>query len=686
MGGRALIFDVETHSANLLYFMPSSEFVRLCGYKWADESDVRITSDLDELRRAILSARWVIGHNIHAFDLKAVFGPWSNAPLELADQGRVYDTWTHAPLVYPAPAVYTNRFGTQTKAVKPGELRKFYGLDELAFQLGVSGKTNDIRELSKQFRTAEGYTIPIAGSDREFVVSADDAAFGRIPIDNPEYREYLVGDVLASERVARELLRHGPLDTYALREQRIASRAAVISTNGVRVDISRAEARVKELSDRKDEILAELEDRYGLPRDGTSPWATDDGKRAILAALADHGITPDTVDWPKTPVWEKRKERVAESLKAAYKLDKKVGRWSIELESESLPKRSVAARHRWIRDAREKAERLRENPLPPAFGLSLSGETLKTITAGTSAADLGQALAELKGQRSLAQLALDSLHPDGLVHPDITMLQRSGRWSTTEPGLTIWGSRTPELAVDKEYFIPDSSDESLLEIDYSNADARVVAWLSGDKRYAERFEPGADGHLINAWTAWGREAVGDDKNDPVTKEYRNKAKALGHGWSYGGQAKTLSEQSGLPFKDAKRFCDEMARAYPRLMRWQDAARREARRGYVTSPWGRKMFIEKGREFTQAPALKGQNGTREVVCDALLNLSYAALRKVKAQVHDALLFSVPTARFDECKAYLLDRMITSKDATPGGQPMEFPAEAGPPGDNWKTAAH
>lgn len=685
MGGRTLIFDVETHSARLLYTLPPREFVRLAGYKWADESEVRITEDLDELRDAILSARWIIGHNIHAFDLKAVFGPQSDIPLELADARRVYDTWVHAPLVLPAPAVYENRFGTKARAESPGEMKKFYGLDELAYQLGVRGKSHNLGDLAKRYPT-DGYRIPIKGSSRFFEVTAEEAAFGNIPVTDPDYRGYLVGDVLASEAVARKLLEHGPLDDYAMREQRVASRAAVISTNGFRVDIPKAEARVAELAARRDVILGELQRNYGLPTTGAAPWDTDEGRIAILAALADHGITPETVDWPRTPAWENRDAKAAERAEKAAKLRGDIAKWRSELESGRLPKRSLAARERWIKAADEKAADLEANPLPVGFGLSMKGDVLIELTEDTPAADLGRALAELKGQRSLAQLTLDSLHPDGLVHPDITMLQRSGRWSTTEPGLTIWGSRTEELSFEKSYFIPDSPDEALLEIDYSNADARVVAWLSGDRKYAERFEPGADGHLINAWTAWGRDVVGEDKHDPVTKEYRGKAKALGHGWSYGGQAKTLSKQSGLPYADAKRFCDEMAKTYSRLMTWQNAARKEAQRGYVMNPWGRKMYVEKGREFTQAPALKGQSGTREVVCDGLLAFSYAALRKVKAQIHDALLFSVPRERFEECRDYLLSKMETKKAATPGGQPMEFPAEAGPPGDNWQTAAH
>lgn len=691
MAGRTVVFDVETHSSRLLYTMPPEEFVRLAGYKWADESEVHLTTDINELREVILSARWVIGHNIHAFDLKAVFGPQSDIPLELADEGRVYDTWVHAPLVLPAPSVYTNRFGAKSKATKPEELKKFYGLDELAHQLGVAGKTDNLKDLANRF-PAEGYSIPITGSDRSFEVSAEEAAFGAIPVDDPDYREYLRGDVLASEAVARALLKHGPLDEYAMREQRIAARAAVISSNGVRVDIQRAEDRVAALAARREEIMTRLQRDYGMPSDGLAPWDTDQGKKAIMRALADCGITPDTVDWPKTPLWEKRDEELAKSRAKEKKLREDIRRWKEELENGGLPKRSLDARRRWISIAEERLRNLSENPLPPAFGLSLSGETLTELTKGTPAEDLGRALAELKGQRSLAQLTLDSLHPDGKVHPQITMLQRSGRWSTTEPGLTVWGSRTKALSEDKAYFIPDSPDEALLEIDYSNADARVVAWLSGDRRYAERFEPGADGHLINAWAAWGRDFVGEERDENgeltgKTKVYRDRAKAPGHGWNYNMGPVTMSKTTGIPLEECKRFKANMDSTFSRVTSWKKSSIREAQRtGYVTNPWGRKMFVEKGREFTQAPALKGQSGTREVVCDALLSFSYPALRKVKAQIHDALLFSVPRARFEECKKYLLDKMVTNKEATPGGQPMEFPAKAGPPGDNWQDAAH
>src|SRR5690606_5975643 len=101
-------------------------------------------------------------------------------------------------------------------------------------------------------------------------------------------------------------------------------------------------------------------------------------------------------------------------------------------------------------------------------------------------------------------LAIRSTWEDGKAHPEITSLQRSGRFSMTNPSLPIWGSRTDELALDKEYFIA-SPGRKLVEMDFSNADQRIVAALSGDEAYALRFEPGADGHEISGRLMFGDE-------------------------------------------------------------------------------------------------------------------------------------------------------------------------------------
>jgi DNA polymerase-1 len=667
----ALTFDIETHSASLLYSMPPEEFVRLIGYAWGD-GEVVLTTSLDEIRQQILRAAWVIGHNVHTFDLRAVFGIESNIPMQLADEGRVYDTWTHAALVHTPPPKYINRKGQPARVTKPEEAKAWYALDEQAYQLGVPGKTHDLRELAAEFGDPS-----LQGKAR----STD--GFGKIPVDDPRYREYLVGDVRASRAVAKALLKRGPLDDYAMREQRIESRKATVQSNGVRLSIERATARRDELAIKRDEIMRYLVRQYQFPTNGKSPWATREGKSAILDALAaEAGITPSTVEWPRTEAWDKREEKAAEAREKREKLQAQVDGWRAELASGKLTQFKTKVRRGWI----EKAEKALGEPLLPRdFGLSFAGDTMIDLTDGTPAAEMGRALAELMGQRSLAQLALDSVHPDGKVHPEITMLQKSGRWSTTEPGLTVWTSRG-DNKVEKAYFLADSDDEVLLEIDLSNADARAVAAYSGDVRYAERFKPGADGHLINAWAAWGKDVVGTDKHDETTAGYRFKAKALGHGWNYGGQAKTLSTQAGLPLEVAEAFCAGMAKAFPKLMAWQDSVRKYARiHGCVVNPWGRRMPVDKGREFTQAPALLGQSATREVVCDALLSLPHHVMRTVRMQIHDALIFSVPRRNWEECRDYLLQHIESHMDPK-GGQRIEFPAGCGPAADNWMDCSH
>ncbi len=604
-----LVFDVETHERSKLYSMPPEEFVRLIGYCW-DDGEVVITTDLEELKAQIAKARWIVGHNIHDFDLRAVYGIRSNIPMQLADEGRVYDTWTHAVLVHPAPYTSTNRFGKGATYNTPEKMTAWFSLDEQAYQLGVVGKTMQLGELALEFGDPEIKTKKERKLD----------GYGKIPVDDERYREYLAGDVRASAAVAKKLMALGPLNSYALREQRVESRKACISSNGIRVDVAKATARRDKLRANQARIMAELVEKYDFPNDPTKkqPWRSNPGKEAIKKALADAGITEGSVpNWPRTDGGD----------------------------------------------------------------VSLGGKVLLKLTAGTDAEELGAALAELMGQRTLAQLTLDSMYEDGFVHPEITMLQRSGRWSTTDPGLTVWTAHGPG-AIEKEYLIPDSDDHVFCEIDASNADARVVAWLSGDKNYAVRFEPGQDGHMINALAAWGPEVVATDPSG-----YRQKGKPMGHGWSYGGGYKTLSAMAGVPEPDAKKFCEGMNAAFSGIVNWQNAVRAYARaHGYVLNPWGRKMWVEKGREWTQAPALLGQSGTREIMCDALLAMPHHVVRMVKGQIHDALLFSIPRAKFEAGRDYLIDLMTVELEPPPGGQKMDFPMSSGPPGENWYLADH
>src|SRR5690606_38043744 len=306
---------------------------------------------------------------------------------------------------------------------------------------------------------------------------------------------------------------------------------------------------------------------------------------------------------------------------------------------------------------------------------------------GEAAEELAGAIAAIGGMRPLAQSALDNVHADGKVHPQITTLQRSGRKSTTKPGLTVWTSRG-KGAIEKSYFIPNADDEVLVELDYSQADARIVAAYSGDTEFAKRFAPGADAHLLTANAVWP--GTGFDRSDPEVEEKRQTAKALGHAYAYRAGPKTLARTAKQPLEVAARFVQAMQEAYPNVTRWQEHVTREAETGWVTNAWGRRMPVDEDRAYTQGPALYGQSGTREIVVDALIRMARKdpdLIRMLVAQVHDALVFSVPKDRADEIVSVIRECMETRWRPPDGsGQEVHFPVGVGPYAANWAEANH
>jgi DNA polymerase-1 len=591
-----LKFDIEAYGVEDRWRMKPRDYFRLGQYAWGASGQVKLTTDYDEMIHVIRQASVVIGHNIHSYDLSVLFGPDSTEPLEMALAGKVFDTMVHAGLVFPAPDMYVDRNGrAHINADKPEGAMQWLGLDNLAYQLGLSGKIGDLSAMAKKH-----------------------GGFGNIPTDDPEYRAYAEQDVITLQELVPALLAIKEPGDYEWREQKNAAIDAQNSRNGWRVDIAAAQSRADTLSARKEVIVRGLEERYGFPTDGKMPWRSTAGKEAIMKALADQGITPETrPDWKKTTTGN----------------------------------------------------------------ISLGGEVLIELTTGTDAEDLGHALAEVMGQRTLSQLALDSVQPDGKVHPEITSLQRSGRKSTTKPGLTVWSSRG-EKAVEKSYFIPNSDDELLVEFDYSQADARIVAALSGDEAFAQRFAEGVDAHELT-----GRVVFDTYDEDPYT--FRQTAKALGHAWGYRAQAKKLALTSGQPLEVAEMFVAKMNSEYRDVIKWQDKVTAESARGYVVNEWGRVMIVEKGHGYTQAPALYGQSGTRELMVDALIRMAYADIRIITwlvAQVHDALVFSVPKTELAMLPK-IKSLMETSWGPSDGsGQIIHFPVGVGEPAINWEKAGH
>lgn len=320
----------------------------------------------------------------------------------------------------------------------------------------------------------------------------------------------------------------------------------------------------------------------------------------------------------------------------------------------------------------DSAEKL---PKTKTGAYSLSGDAIQGVTKGTENEALGEALGELMGQRSLAQLALDNTQDDGFVHPTISSLQRSRRFSVSNPGLSVWTARGPG-AIEKSYFVADSEDHDLYEMDFSAADARVVAAYSGDTRYLrDMTDENFDAHSQMAQWCFGMERF---KSDP--KGYRQLAKPVTHAIPYGTGGKKIALTVGISVNEGYAVMRKFGHKYSGVVKWMENVRKEGESGTIKNAWGGTLYLEPGRHYTQSPALYGQNGTRELLCDGLIRCRDAGLLKyLKITVHDAVVFSFPKDR-PELRKLAEECFTTTFKGVP------FPLTSGRPADNWYDAGH
>lgn len=657
---RYLFFDTETFSAGQEYDMPPEKFVRLFQYAWGD-GPVQFSTDLEEMRSILREADYIIGHNIVSFDLTAVFGVDSIEPLYMAMDRKIIDTYYLANLLVPAPYAYKDSKGSvRTAANSPvTHAMGWLSLANLSFQYGLPGKLGNLQALAKKYNPPKTLVA--------------DLEYGLIPLDDPDFLAYAEQDVIAVralyEFLLSEMKRQGYPGDYVWREMELMSATVgQMSRNGILVNQEYAKPRIEAMAKRKQEILDWLVKEYDFPTEGKSPWASDKGKAVIMEVLASYGVTPESVpDWPRNKPTTKA----------------------------------------------------------PKGSLKLGGEDLLRVTEGFSeeAREFAQAIGALKGMRGIPELVMDSMKSDGRVHPEITSLQRSGRWSFTKPGVTVFGERTDALKADKALFTA-AEGNVMAGFDYSSADARAMASLSGDEEFARRFERDENGNdLYDAHNLTGEAMFGpvywekvDERNGkpilrPVAKvaghaqnynvgayklacTLNEASKKEGLGLSFWAPANKRRGQAELPYEEGVIETPDMIAAFNRTYAWlkkfKDMAVDEGEsKGYITNSWGRRMPVDEGRSFTQSPALYGQSTTREIMGDAILRLIRKGeyyIRALRAIIHDELLLEFEESRVEEDILVVKECMeVVFDPGTLVSLEMPFPVGYGY-GKTWKDAGH
>lgn len=191
------------------------------------------------------------------------------------------------------------------------------------------------------------------------------------------------------------------------------------------------------------------------------------------------------------------------------------------------------------------------------------------------------------------------IHGRFLLHGTVT-----GRLSSREPNLQNIPRDTTAGEI-KRMFIPPPG-YLFFQLDYSQAELRVLAAAAGEKTMIEWFKTGRDIHLASACKKYNEDyddiiKIYSDEDHPEYKKWkirRKQAKTINFGIVYGqgpaALAGSLSDpESGeyVSTDEAKKFLKDFDRTFPMIAQYIKRIHKGLPKdGFVTSVWGRKRRL------------------------------------------------------------------------------------------------
>lgn len=255
------------------------------------------------------------------------------------------------------------------------------------------------------------------------------------------------------------------------------------------------------------------------------------------------------------------------------------------------------------------------------------------------------------------------LHGRFLIHGTT-----SGRLSSQEPNLQQIPKTSVDPNIKKQLVAPDG--KLYMALDYSQAELRIMAHLSGDETYLEAFAKGQDPHLAIAAKKYGvsyeeaYKAYSDEQHPDhnLWKNRRKQAKQICFGIIYGIQKKLLAVKLSDPKAgiivtpdEAHQQLNEFFYEHPKIKKFMIHQEKVLiKHGYIKSLFGRKrrlpqVYSDNEQEAAYAVRLSVNMPCQSAASDMNLFasvLNYWKMRQGKlpfmqetCNVHDATYYLV-----------------------------------------------
>jgi DNA polymerase-1 len=273
--------------------------------------------------------------------------------------------------------------------------------------------------------------------------------------------------------------------------------------------------------------------------------------------------------------------------------------------------------------------------------------------------------------------------PEGRIHTSLNIGRTvTGRLSSTEPNLQNI-SRTKPGMPDIRKLFEAPQGRMIVQADYSQAELRVIACLSGDTDLTQIYTEGMDLHSIAAERFYGADFV---------SEQRSKAKNMNFGVAFRQSAHTFQEKHGIPQDEAQRFIDWWWRNFQGVYKWEKGIERSVHDvGYMVSPFNRRRrFHLLTKENIQAVYREGINFfPQSTASDLTLTAALLLSRRIDPTraailllVHDSIIAEVDIDYIDEYRQ-LCRQVMESRAKEELGWNLPFVCDIGV-GSTWAEA--
>ena len=256
----------------------------------------------------------------------------------------------------------------------------------------------------------------------------------------------------------------------------------------------------------------------------------------------------------------------------------------------------------------------------------------------------------------------------GRVHASFNQtVTATGRLSSSDPNLQNIPIRTPLGSKIRSAFVPKNKTDCILSADYSQIELRLLACFSNDKTLREAFAADMDIHCFVASQIFN---VAIEK---VTSEMRSRCKAVNFGIIYGQGAHGLANNIGITFAEAKKFIDDYFARYSSIRKFmEDVVEQATKTGYVETILGRRRKIlnltspnpgKRAQARRLAVNTVIQGSAADLIKVAMVNIH----RKIESenlpvkmilQVHDELVFELPTSEAKRHAKWIADEMTSA----------------------------